>query len=116
MYVRFGAMIATSMIVMFLLTYTNSMQFEHVRWSEERFHIGAADGWRDGDRDPHERTRRHRPTRTELESAPPGGDLVDGQREDHDRRVRHRHTEVIEVRHVGRLVRNPWSSPSLTSL
>jgi hypothetical protein len=44
MYVRFGAMIATSMIVMFVLTYTNSMQFEHVRWSEERFYMALLMG------------------------------------------------------------------------
>jgi hypothetical protein len=44
MYLRFGAMIATSTIVMFLLTYTNSMQFEHVRWSEERFYMALLMG------------------------------------------------------------------------
>lgn len=36
-YLRFGAMIATSMVVMFVLTYVNSYQLSHVRWSETRF-------------------------------------------------------------------------------
>lgn len=44
MYLRFGAMIATSTIVMFVLTYTNSMQLEHVRWSEERFYMALLMG------------------------------------------------------------------------
>lgn len=36
-YWRFGAMIATSMIVMFLLMYLHTYQWSHVRWSETRF-------------------------------------------------------------------------------
>ncbi len=35
-YLRFGAMIATAMVVMYAITYLNSAAFEHVRWSEER--------------------------------------------------------------------------------
>jgi hypothetical protein len=35
-YLRFGAMIATSTVVMFLLTYTNVFAFTHLRFSEER--------------------------------------------------------------------------------
>lgn len=38
-YWRFGAMIATSMIVMFALMYFNTYAFEHVRWSETRFYM-----------------------------------------------------------------------------
>ena len=38
-YLRFGAMIATSTVVMFVLTYTNSYAVEHVRWSEERVYL-----------------------------------------------------------------------------
>jgi magnesium-transporting ATPase (P-type) len=36
-YLKFGAMIATSMIVMFALMYLNSYELSHVRWSETRF-------------------------------------------------------------------------------
>lgn len=36
-YWRFGAMIATSMIVMFILMYLNTYEFSHARWSETRF-------------------------------------------------------------------------------
>jgi hypothetical protein len=36
-YLRFGAMIATAMVIMYGLTYLNSAEFGHVRWSEERF-------------------------------------------------------------------------------
>jgi hypothetical protein len=43
-YLRFGAMIATSTIVMFVLTYTNSWSFDHVRWSEERFYMALLMG------------------------------------------------------------------------
>ena len=38
-YLRFAAMIATSTVVMFVLTYTNSYAFDHVRWSEERVYM-----------------------------------------------------------------------------
>lgn len=38
-YAYFGAMIATSMIVMFVLMYFNTYAFEHVRWSETRFYM-----------------------------------------------------------------------------
>jgi FlaA1/EpsC-like NDP-sugar epimerase len=45
-YVRFGAMIATSMVVMYGLMYLNTYEFAHVRWSETRlfmtFIMGAA--------------------------------------------------------------------------
>ncbi len=36
-YLRFGAMIATSMVVMYLVTYANTYQLSHVEWSETRF-------------------------------------------------------------------------------
>ncbi len=38
-YWRFGAMIATSSVVMFVLTYTNVYSWDHVRWSEERLYM-----------------------------------------------------------------------------
>ena len=38
-YFRFGAMILTSMVVMFALMYFNTYAFEHVRWSETRFYM-----------------------------------------------------------------------------
>ena len=38
-YIRFGAMILTSMLVMFALMYFNTYAFEHVRWSETRFYM-----------------------------------------------------------------------------
>lgn len=38
-YGTFAAMIATSMLAMFVLTYTNSYQLSHVRWSETRFYM-----------------------------------------------------------------------------
>lgn len=38
-YLRFGAMIATSMVVMYILTYVNSYELSHVRWSETRFYM-----------------------------------------------------------------------------
>lgn len=44
MYLRFGAMIATSTTIMFLLTYTNSYSIDHVRWSEERFYMALLMG------------------------------------------------------------------------
>lgn len=43
-YLRFGAMIATSTVVMFLLTYTNTYAWEHVRWSEERLYMALLMG------------------------------------------------------------------------
>lgn len=43
-YLRFGAMIATSTVVMFALTYTNSWAFDHVRWSEERVYMALLMG------------------------------------------------------------------------
>lgn len=43
-YLRFGAMILTSTVVMFCLTYTNSYAFEHVRWSEERLYMALLMG------------------------------------------------------------------------
>jgi hypothetical protein len=44
MYVRFGLMIATSTVVMFVLTYTNAYVLDHVRWSEERFYMALLMG------------------------------------------------------------------------
>lgn len=44
MYLIFGAMIATSTVVMFLLTYTNSFSIDHVRWSEERVYMALLMG------------------------------------------------------------------------
>jgi hypothetical protein len=38
-YWRFGAMIATSMIVMFGLMYLNTYEWSHARWSETRFYM-----------------------------------------------------------------------------
>lgn len=38
-YWRFGAMIATSMLVMFGLMYLNSYEASHLRWSETRFYM-----------------------------------------------------------------------------
>jgi len=43
-YLRFGAMIATSTVVMFALTYTNSFAWDHVRWSEERLYMALLMG------------------------------------------------------------------------
>ena len=43
-YWRFGAMIATSTVVMFMLTYMNSMEFSHVQWSEERVYMSLLMG------------------------------------------------------------------------
>jgi uncharacterized protein (DUF305 family) len=39
MYLRFGGMIATAMAAMYLLTYVNTYEFDHVRWSETRFYM-----------------------------------------------------------------------------
>ena len=44
MYARFGAMIATSTTVMFLLTYTNAYAMDHVRFSEERVYVALLMG------------------------------------------------------------------------
>ena len=44
MYVRFGAMIATSTAVMLGLTYTNTSALDHVRWSEERLYMALLMG------------------------------------------------------------------------
>ena len=44
MYLRFGAMILTSTVVMFLLTYTNTYAWDHVRYSEERLYMAAIMG------------------------------------------------------------------------
>lgn len=38
-YWRFAAMIATSMVVMFVLMYLNSYEIGHARWSETRFYM-----------------------------------------------------------------------------
>jgi hypothetical protein len=38
-YLRFGAMIATSMVVMFVIMYLNTYQLSHVQWSETRFYM-----------------------------------------------------------------------------
>jgi uncharacterized protein (DUF305 family) len=38
-YLRFGAMIATAMTAMFVLTYVNTYALDHVRWSETRFYM-----------------------------------------------------------------------------
>jgi hypothetical protein len=35
-YLRFIAMIATAMVVMYAITYVNTFELDHVRWSEER--------------------------------------------------------------------------------
>ena len=36
-YLRFGAMIATSMVVMYAVMYVNTYQLSHIQWSETRF-------------------------------------------------------------------------------
>ena len=38
-YLRFGGMIVTAMIAMYALTYLNSMELDHVRWSETRVYM-----------------------------------------------------------------------------
>ncbi len=43
-YLRFAAMIATSTAVMYVLTYTNTYAWDHVRWSEERVYMALLMG------------------------------------------------------------------------
>jgi hypothetical protein len=43
-YWRFGAMIATSTAVMFVLMYLNTYAWDHVRWSETRFYMAFVMG------------------------------------------------------------------------
>ncbi len=43
-YLRFGAMVTTSTVVMFGLTYTNVFAIDHVWWSEERFYMALVMG------------------------------------------------------------------------
>lgn len=43
-YRRFVAMIVTSTVVMFCLTYTNVFAVEHIRWSEERVYMALLMG------------------------------------------------------------------------
>jgi len=43
-YLRFGAMIATSTLVMYLLTYTNVFSVDHIRYSEERVYMALLMG------------------------------------------------------------------------
>lgn len=38
-YLRFGAMIVTAMVAMFVLTYVNTYEWSHVQWSETRFYM-----------------------------------------------------------------------------
>jgi magnesium-transporting ATPase (P-type) len=38
-YITFGAMIVTSMIVMYVLMYLNTYEISHVQWSETRFYM-----------------------------------------------------------------------------
>ncbi len=44
MYLRFGAMIATSTIVMYLLTYLNVFDVSHIHFSEERVYMALTMG------------------------------------------------------------------------
>ena len=44
MYLRFGAMIATSTVVMFLLTYLNVFDVSHIHFSEERLYMALTMG------------------------------------------------------------------------
>lgn len=44
MYLRFGAMIATSTVVMFLLTDLNVFDVSHVHFSEERLYMALTMG------------------------------------------------------------------------
>lgn len=44
MYWRFAAMIATSTAVMFVLTYSNTYQFEHIQYSQERVYMALLMG------------------------------------------------------------------------
>ncbi len=43
-YARFGAMVATSALVMFILMYLNTFAWDHVRWSETRFYMALLMG------------------------------------------------------------------------
>ena len=43
-YLRFGAIIATSTAVMFVLMYLNTYQASHIRWSETRFYMAFVMG------------------------------------------------------------------------
>lgn len=43
-YLRFGSMIATSTVLMYALTYLNTFQFAHVRWSETRVYMALLMG------------------------------------------------------------------------
>lgn len=43
-YARFGAMIATSTVVMFALTYLNTYAIEHIFWSETRVYMALIMG------------------------------------------------------------------------
>jgi hypothetical protein len=43
-YLRFGAMIATSTVVMFVLMYLNTYAWDHVRWSETRVYMAILMG------------------------------------------------------------------------
>lgn len=38
-YLRFGAMILTSMVAMFVIMYLNTYELDHVTWSETRFYM-----------------------------------------------------------------------------
>jgi hypothetical protein len=44
MYLRFGAMIATSTVVMYLLTYLNVVDVSHIHFSEERVYMALTMG------------------------------------------------------------------------
>lgn len=48
MYVRFGAMILTAMVVMYAVMFVSSWEWSHIRWSESRmfmaFTMGGAMG------------------------------------------------------------------------
>jgi hypothetical protein len=43
-YLRFGGMIVTAMVAMLALTYINSMELSHVRWSETRAYMALLMG------------------------------------------------------------------------
>jgi len=43
-YLKFAAMIATSMVAMYGLTYLNTYELDHVRWSETRFYMALIMG------------------------------------------------------------------------
>ena len=43
-YTRFGLMIGTSTVAMFVLSYTNTYALDHVRWSEERVYMALLMG------------------------------------------------------------------------